>query len=113
VVYMHMPALPNTPRGYILAFMIPEISKRARHRSSIIEGQIKGLQKMIKSNEYCVDILTQSLAVQKSLRSLNKLILENHIKTHVKEGMNKGSGKERDKLTEELLELYELSNVRS
>ena len=69
--------------------------------------------KAIENEEYCIDILTQSLAIQKSLRSLNKLILENHMKTQVKEGMSNGGDKEKEKLIEEMLELYELTNVRS
>ncbi len=93
--------------------MIQDIKKRATHRSKIIEGQFKGLVKAIENEEYCIDILTQSLAIQKSLRSLNKLVLENHMKTHVKEGMSNGGEKDKLKLIDEMLELYELTNVRS
>lgn len=92
--------------------MIQDIKKRATHRSKIIEGQFKGLVKAIEGEKYCVDILTQSLAIQQSLKSLNKLILENHLKTHVKEGMNTDNEANQDKLVQELLELYELSSVR-
>lgn len=92
--------------------MIQEIKKRASHRSKIIEGQIKGLQKAIDDEKYCVDILTQSLAIQKSLRSLNKLVLENHMKTHVTEGMSQGDDESKKILIEELLQLYELTGVR-
>jgi len=92
--------------------MIQEIKKRANHRSRIIDGQIKALTKAIDNEEYCIDILTQSLAIQKSLRSLNKLVLENHMKTHVKEGMSNGSEKNKKDLIEEMLKLYELTNVR-
>ena len=74
---------------------------------------MRGLQKMIDSEEYCMDILTQSLAIQKSLGSLNKLILENHLRTHVKENFSSDSDKAKDMAVEELLDLYELSNVRS
>jgi DNA-binding FrmR family transcriptional regulator len=93
--------------------MITEIKKRASHRSKIIEGQFKGLQKMIEDEEYCVDILTQSLAIQKSLASLNKLILENHLRTHVSDAISSGQSKKTDATIEELLKLYELHNVRS
>lgn len=68
---------------------------------------------MIENEEYCMDILTQSLAMQKSLASLNKLMLENHLKTHVKHMLSSGDPAEFDKATKELLELYELNNVRS
>jgi DNA-binding FrmR family transcriptional regulator len=93
--------------------MISDIKKRALHRAKILEGQMRGLQKMIDSEEYCMDILTQSLAIQKSLGSLNKLILENHLRTHVKENFSSDSDKAKDMAVEELLDLYELSNVRS
>jgi len=92
--------------------MIADIKKRATHRSKIIEGQFKGLQKMIDSEAYCMDILTQSLAIQKSLASLNKLILENHLRTHVAQRMATQEPTEQEKAVKELLSLYELNNVR-
>ena len=93
--------------------MREDIKKRASHRTKIIEGQIKGLQKMIDNEQYCKDILTQSLAIQKSLASLNKLIVENHITTHITDMLSSGEEKEQTKAIEELLNLYELNNVRS
>lgn len=86
--------------------------ERASHRSKIIEGQLKGLQKMINEDAYCMDILTQSLAIQKSLASLNKLVLENHIATHIQAMMASGDEKQREKALAELSQLYELNNVR-
>jgi CsoR family transcriptional regulator, copper-sensing transcriptional repressor len=92
--------------------MIASIKKRATHRANIVEGQFKGLQKAINNEAYCMDILTQSLAIQKSLASLNKLILENHLRTHVSEMMGTRDGNQQEKAIEELLSLYELNNVR-
>jgi CsoR family transcriptional regulator, copper-sensing transcriptional repressor len=92
--------------------MIQDIKKRAAHRSKILKGQIEGLQKMIDREAYCMDILTQGLAVQKSIGSLNKLILENHLRTHVKDDLGSDSQKAQERAIEELLALYELSNVR-
>jgi len=93
--------------------MISDIKKRALHRAKILEGQMRGVQKMIENEDYCMDILTQSLAIQKSIGSLNKLILENHVRTHIKESLSSNSEEEQEKAVEELLALYELSNVRS
>jgi len=92
--------------------MIEDIKKRSTHRAKILEGQFKALVKAIENEEYCIDILTQSLAIQKSLRSLNKLVLENHMKTHVMEGMSHGDDKAKATIIKEMLELYELTNVR-
>ncbi len=74
---------------------------------------MRGLQKMIENEDYCMDILTQSLAIQKSTGSLNKLILENHVRTHIKEKLSSDSAKAQEQAIEELLGLYEISNIRS
>jgi DNA-binding FrmR family transcriptional regulator len=91
--------------------MIADIKKRALHRSRILQGQLRGLEKMIDNEEYCVDIITQSLAVQKSLRSLNKLLVENHLRTHVTD-MFEAGGDEREAAVLELLTVFELTNNR-
>jgi DNA-binding FrmR family transcriptional regulator len=93
--------------------MIEDMKRRSLHRAKILEGQMRGLQKMIEKEDYCMDILTQSLSIQKSLGSINKLILENNLRTHVKDGFNSNSDKAKGKAVEELLDLYELSNLRS
>lgn len=92
--------------------MIKTTKHRAEHRIKIIQGQLRGLQKMISNEEYCMDILTQSLAVQKSLSSLSKLVLENHIKTHIKDALASGNEQHQQKSVDELLKLYELNNIR-
>jgi DNA-binding FrmR family transcriptional regulator len=92
--------------------MIIDIKRRALHRSKIIEGQFKGLVKQIDSEAYCIDILTQSLAIQKSLGSLNKLVLENHLRTHVTDMMNSDDSAVKEQAIAELLKLYELHSLR-
>ena len=92
--------------------MNDEIKKRSEHRIKIIKGQISGLQKMIETDKYCMDILTQSLAIQKSLASLNKLILKNHIKTHIVDMLGSKDINIQSKALDELLSLYELNNIR-
>ena len=91
--------------------MIADIKKRALHRSKILEGQMRGLEKMIDNEEYCMDIITQSLAIQKSLRSLNKLLVENHLRTHVAD-MSAAGGDQQEMAVAELLKVYELNNNR-
>ncbi len=91
--------------------MIDDIKKRALHRSRILQGQLRGIEKMIENEEYCMDIITQSLAVQKSLRSLNKLLVENHVRTHVSD-MFEAGGDDRDKAVAELLAVFELQQNR-
>jgi DNA-binding FrmR family transcriptional regulator len=88
--------------------MIDELKKRALHRSSILQGQMRGVEKMIENEDYCMDIITQSLAIQKSLRSLNKLLVENHLRTHVTD-MFAAGGDQQELAVDELLRVFELN----
>ena len=92
--------------------MIDDLKKRSLHRAKIIEGQMRGLQKMIEHEEYCMDIMTQSLAIQKSIGSLNQLILENHVRTHITEKMQSGDDDQKEDALTELMKLYELKTNR-
>ena len=67
---------------------------------------------MITDDAYCMDILTQSLAIQRSLASLSKLVLEHHIESHIQDMMASGDENQRQKARLELSQLYELNNVR-
>lgn len=87
-------------------------NQRIRHRSRIITGQIEGLKKMIENDAYCMDILTQNLAIQRAVASLNKLVIEHHIKTHVKADMESDSDRRQKRAITELLKLYDLHNIR-
>lgn len=58
------------------------LTNEYKRRIGIIKGQLNGLQKMIDADQYCVDILNQSLAIQNSLKSLDSIIYENHIRKH-------------------------------
>ncbi|TFB54566.1 metal-sensitive transcriptional regulator [Cryobacterium sp. TMT1-62] len=91
--------------------MIDDIKRRALHRARILEGQMRGLEKMIENEDYCIDILTQSLSIQKSLGSLNKLLVDNHLQTHVTE-MFEAGGEARGTAIAELLKVFELNNNR-
>ncbi len=91
--------------------VIDTIKKRALHRTRILEGQLRGIEKMIENEDYCVEIITLSLSIQKSLGSLNRLLVENHLKTHVVTMFDAGAD-ERDAAITELLRVFELSNNR-
>lgn len=84
-----------------------DCQKRAKHRLKIILGQVKGLEKMVQDEVYCVDVLNQSLAVQESLKSFDALMLENHLKTHVVAQL---AGKNREQGISEILKLYKFRN---
>ena len=85
-----------------------KLKNRAIHRAKIIAGQLDGLIRAIEKESYCPDLLEQSLSIQRSLKSLNGFLLENHLRTHVKHQMqHKG---EEEKAVKELIKVYMLSN---
>lgn len=86
--------------------MRQDIKKQTTRRLKIIEGQIRGLSKMIESEDYCVDIIIQSSAIKKALSAVEALILENHLSTHVLHQIK--SGKEKTAIAE-ILKLHKLS----
>ena len=68
--------------------MIDEATKKAAtRRLSIISGQVKGLQKMIDDEKYCVDILTQLSAIQASLKGVGKVVVKRHLESCVTSGI--------------------------
>ena len=87
--------------------MIDDFKRRALHRTRIIQGQLRGLEASIDAEEYCVDVLTQSLAIQRSLASLNTLLVENHLREHVPHQLATG-GVEAERAVEELVRVYSL-----
>ena len=79
-----------------------EEKKQLIKRLNIIEGQIRGIKQMILDDRYCDDVLTQSLAVNKALESLENLILERHLKTCIKNEIKKGN----EEITKEIMDLF-------
>jgi len=70
-----------------------------------IEGQIRGLQKMVEEDEYCVDIITQTSAVRSALKSLEDVMLESHLQSCV---INQVKSGQEDKAVFEILKVYKL-----
>jgi DNA-binding FrmR family transcriptional regulator len=89
--------------------VIEDIKKRALHRTAILEGQLRGVTRMIENEDYCMDIITQSRAIQKSLESLNRLLLENHLRTHVTDMFENGDD-EREQAVDELLKAFDFDS---
>jgi DNA-binding FrmR family transcriptional regulator len=78
--------------------MRQDLKRKAIRRLKIIEGQVRGLQKMVEEEKYCIDIITQSNAAKEALLGVDTLILENHLSTHVIEQIK--SGKEEQATAE-------------
>lgn len=75
------------------------------NRLSRIEGQVRGIKKMVENNAYCPDILIQVSAVNAALNSFNKVLLANHIRTCVSEDIRAGKDETVDELVTTLQKL--------
>ncbi|MBI1809597.1 MAG: metal-sensitive transcriptional regulator [Gemmatimonadetes bacterium] len=69
-----------------------------------IEGQLRGIQKMVEEDRYCTDILTQISAAHEALRSVGRELMKNHLK-HCATAALKGTEAQAEAMHEELLEL--------
>jgi DNA-binding FrmR family transcriptional regulator len=69
-----------------------------------IEGQVRGLQRMIEEGRYCADVLTQIASVHEALRGVGRELLRNHLK-HCAASAIRAGGEEADRMYDELLDL--------
>ena len=76
----------------------PEEVKSLTNRLNRIEGQVKGLKKMIEDERYCVDVITQVSSVQAALNAFLRELLNSHIKTCVVEDIQDGNTEAVDEL---------------
>ena len=82
----------------------PDIKARNVRRLRRIEGQVRGLQKMVDDDRYCADIMTQISSVHEALRSVGRELMRNHLKHCAAHAIAEGSEK-ADAMYDELLEL--------
>lgn len=82
--------------------------KQVLNRLSRIEGQIRGLKKMIEEGAYCVDVITQTSAVKRALSGVEDQLLESHLGTCVIGQMKRG---QENKATKEILKVYSLKRA--
>ena len=82
-----------------------ETKKPIQNRLRRIEGQIRGLQKMVEDDTYCIDIITQTSAIKSALSGVEDLLLENHLDTCASKQIKAGN---IDKAKKEILAVYRL-----
>lgn len=82
----------------------PEIKASNLTRLKRVEGQIRGIQKMVEEERYCADILTQLSAVQEALRGVGRELMRNHLHHCATDAIRKG-GRDAKELYDELIEL--------
>jgi DNA-binding FrmR family transcriptional regulator len=82
----------------------PDIKVRNLKRLRRIEGQVRGLQKMVEDDRYCAEIMTQISSVHEALRAVGRELMRNHLKHCATAAIRDGEGK-ADAMYDELVEM--------
>lgn len=83
----------------------PSIKEANLRRLRRIEGQIRGLHKMVEDERYCADIVIQLASVQEALRGVAKSLMRNHLHHCAARAIRKGTDQEASAMYDELLDL--------
>jgi CsoR family transcriptional regulator, copper-sensing transcriptional repressor len=86
----------------------PEIKSSNLKRLRRIEGQVRGLQRLVEEDRYCADILVQISSVQEALRSVGRALMKNHLRHCASEAFRDTAPGRAEAMYEELLNLMEL-----
>ena len=84
---------------------MPTKKQKLIRRLKIIEGQTRGLQKMVEKEVYCIDIITQTSAVKQGLSNIEDLLLKSHLEHCLVNQIRKGR---INQATKEILKVYKL-----
>jgi DNA-binding FrmR family transcriptional regulator len=106
--HSHSPAAcacSPAPDGRKALRVDPEIRQSNLRRLRRIEGQIRGLQKMVLSDRYCADILVQIASVQEALRAVGRALMRNHLRHCATRTLRHGTRAEAEAMYDELLDL--------
>ena len=98
-------ACESGPGARKAAGVDPELKEANRKRLRRIEGQIRGLQKMVEEDRYCADIITQVASVQEALRGVARNLMKNHLHHCAAQALRSGKKAEAEAMYDELLEL--------
>lgn len=95
----------NASQRQHAAAVEPELQHEALTRLRRIEGQVRGIHRMVDEERYCADILVQISSVQEALRGVGKLLMRNHLQHCVTSALRSGDEKEAERVYGEVLDL--------
>jgi DNA-binding FrmR family transcriptional regulator len=79
----------------------------ATKRLKTVEGHIRGIQRMLEEDAYCIDVIRQIQATQAALNKVSQLVLEDHMRSCVVTAVRGSDAKERERVLAEIAEVYE------
>jgi CsoR family transcriptional regulator, copper-sensing transcriptional repressor len=77
------------------------------NRLKTVEGHVRGVQRMVEDDAYCIDVIKQTRAIQRALDKLNSLILTDHLNGCVTTAIRGEDPQERERVVTELLQVFE------
>jgi CsoR family transcriptional regulator, copper-sensing transcriptional repressor len=100
-LFSHLERQYHTPPGYTMTKPNPKLLSRVAR----IEGQIRGIGRMIEEQRYCIEVLTQMQAVKAALKRVEEEILKEHAANCVAGAIKSGNARDQQKKFSELVEL--------
>jgi len=85
-------------------------NEKIYNRINTIAGHLRGIQRMIEDDAYCIDIINQIYAVQSALNKLSTMILDDHLNSCLIKAVNGEDPKERERVLREIVDVFEASN---
>lgn len=90
-----------------MSYRPKNIKERIQHRLKIVQGHLKKVQNMVENDSYCIDIIHQSQAIQKALKEIDNLTLENHLTGCVSDAITNGR---KDEAIAEVMNVFKKSS---
>jgi DNA-binding FrmR family transcriptional regulator len=84
----------------------PNLKRELASRLKSIEGHIRGVQRMVEEEAYCMDILKQVKAIQQALERVSAMTLENHLNTCVTTAIRSADKTEQDRVVGEIMDVF-------
>jgi len=79
-------------------------------RLKTVEGHVRGIQRMLENDQYCIDIIQQIQAVQSALNKISSIILDGHLNTCLTTAVKGDDPQERQRVLREIIEVFETAN---
>jgi DNA-binding FrmR family transcriptional regulator len=76
-------------------------------RLKSVEGHVRGVQRMVDEGAYCIEVVNQILAIQRALKKVSAMVLDDHLHSCVTDAMRGTDGTQREKVLDELMQVFE------
>ena len=87
--------------------MADETTTDLLNRLKSIEGHVRGIERMVEENAYCIDVASQIMAVQRALQKVNSLVLDRHLHTCVTTAIRSDDAEARERVIGEIMDVFE------